>query len=133
MERLSDAGRDYIHNMDLDDMAALKLCLLSTGALFGLSVKNKFARRLTGLGCTILAAGLAVPLVSKFWSQLEPGEPILGVKVEKGEEPEAETLFEFKVEKETEGDAPADDIPTGDVSPVDPPAGDVPPADDQAE
>ena len=41
---------------DLSDDAAKKLCLLSAGALLGLSVKSKFARRVAGLGCTILAA-----------------------------------------------------------------------------
>ena len=70
---------------DLSDDAAKKLCLLSAGALLGLSVKSKFARRVAGLGCTILAAGLAIPLASRCWGQAEPGEPIVGLKVEKGE------------------------------------------------
>lgn len=92
--------------LELSDDTAAKLCLLSTGALLGLGVKGKFTRRLAGLGCTILAAGLAIPLASKYLSQAEPGEPILGVKVEKGEEDETETLFEFKVEKEPEETTP---------------------------
>ena len=50
---------------DLSDDAAKKLCLLSAGALLGLSVKSKFARRVAGLGCTILAAGLAIPLARR--------------------------------------------------------------------
>ena len=93
---------------DLSDDAAKKLCLLSAGALLGLSVKSKLARRVAGLGCTILAAGLAIPLASRCWGQAEPGEPIVGLKVEKGEEDNTETLFEFKVEKEPE--VPAESI-----------------------
>ena len=96
---------------ELSDDAAMKLCLLSAGALLGLSVKSKFARRVTGLGCTILAAGLAIPLAGKYLDRAEPGEPIVGVKVETGEEENAETLFEFKVEKE----------PTTPAEPVRPP------------
>ena len=94
---------------ELSDAAAMKLCLLSTGALLGLSVKSKFARRVAGLGCTILAAGLAIPLAEKYLDRAEPGEPIVGVKVEKGEEDSAETLFEFKVEKEPEEPNPPAD------------------------
>ena len=97
--------------LDLDEQTAARLCLLSTGALLGLSIKNRFARRLAGLGCTILAAGLAIPLASRYLDRAEPGEPILGVKVEKGEAEDAETLFEFKVEKEPQ-EAPAPDTDT---------------------
>ena len=96
--------------LELSDDTVAKLCLLSTGALLGLSVKGRFTRRLAGLGCTILAAGLAIPLASKYLAQAEPGEPIIGVKVEKGEEEEAETLFEFKVEKEPEETTPVEPI-----------------------
>ena len=107
VERLTDAGESYLRHMELDDMAALKICLLSTGALLGLGVKGKFARRLTGLTCAFLAAGLAVPLVSKFLDELEPGAPMAEVKVEKGEADSAETLFEFKVERDGGEEPPA--------------------------
>lgn len=107
VERLTDAGESYLRHMELDDMAALKICLLSTGALLGLGVKGKFARRLTGLTCAFLAAGLAVPLVSKFLDEPEPGSPIAGVPAEKGEEDSTETLFEFKVEKDGGEEPPA--------------------------
>lgn len=30
VEKLADAGKRYIKKMDLEDMAALKICLLST-------------------------------------------------------------------------------------------------------
>ncbi len=79
IETLTDAGMRQIKKMDFEDVAALKLCLLSTGALFGLSLKNPFARRLAGLGCSVLAAGLAIPLVSQFLDELSPeaGQPEL--------------------------------------------------------
>ena len=61
--------------MDLEDMAALKVCLLSTGALVGLSLKSRVARRLAGVACSFLAAGLAVPLVSQYLDELHGSEP----------------------------------------------------------
>lgn len=71
MEQVLDAGKRYIRKMDLEDMAALKICLLATGTLAGLSLKSRFARRLAGVSCSFLAAGLAVPLVSQFLDELE--------------------------------------------------------------
>ncbi len=121
VEKLADAEMRCVGKMDTEDMAALKVCLFSAGALLGLTVKNKFLRRLTGLTCTVLAAGLAVPLASKYLDELrEEGEPLVGIKVEKGEEPDTETVFEFKVEA-GEG---ADDAPK---------AADVPPAEETGE
>ncbi|BDF69014.1 hypothetical protein AAEU42_11415 [Pseudoflavonifractor phocaeensis] len=80
LEQLTDAGRRYIKKMDLEDMAALKICLLATGTLAGLSLKSRFARRLAGVSCSFLAAGLAVPLVSQFLDELDrtpaPPEPL---------------------------------------------------------
>lgn len=75
MEHVLDAGKRYIRKMDLEDMAALKICLLATGTLAGLSLKSKFARRLAGVSCSFLAAGLAVPLVSQFLDELEATPP----------------------------------------------------------
>ncbi len=109
VERLTDAGMRTVGKMDAEDMAALKVCLLSTGALMGLAVKNKFLRRLTGLTCSVLAAGLAVPLVCKYLDELkEEGEPLVDFKIETGEPPKAETVFEVKVEAEkpSETEAP---------------------------
>lgn len=70
VEKLVDAEMRTVGKMDAEDMAAMKICLLSAGALAGLSVKNKFLRRLTGLACTVLAAGLAVPLTSRYLEEL---------------------------------------------------------------
>lgn len=118
VEKLADAEMRCVGKMDTEDMTALKVCLLSAGTLFGLSLKNKFLRRLAGLSCTVLAAGLAVPLATKYLDELkDEGEPLVDFKVERGEEPGAETLFEFKVEAgEGAGEAPkaADDAPKAD-------------------
>ncbi len=76
IERLAEAGKRQLHKMDLEDAAALKLCLLSTGALVGLSMKGRFARRLMGLGCSFLAAGLAIPLVSQYLDELDHTPPV---------------------------------------------------------
>lgn len=70
IEKLADAEMRTVGKMDAEDMAAMKLCLLSAGTLAGLSVKNKFLRRLTGLTCTVLAAGLAVPLAGRYLEEL---------------------------------------------------------------
>ena len=70
VEKLADAGKRYIKKMDLEDMAALKICLLSTGALAGLSLKSRMARRLVGVICSFLSAGLAIPLVSQYLDEL---------------------------------------------------------------
>lgn len=75
VEKLADAGKRYVKKMDLEDMAALKVCLLSTGALVGLSLKSRVARRLAGVACSFLAAGLAVPLVSQYLDELHGSGP----------------------------------------------------------
>lgn len=75
VERLADAGMRQVRNMDLDDVRALKLCLLSTGALVGLSVKGSFSRRLLGLACGVLSAGLAIPLTAQFLEELDRERP----------------------------------------------------------
>lgn len=70
MEKLADAAMRTVGKMDVEDVAAMKICLLSTGALAGLSVRNKFLRRLTGLTCGVLAVGLAVPLTARYLEEL---------------------------------------------------------------
>lgn len=74
VEKLADAAMRTVGKMDAEDVVAMKVCLLSTGALAGLSVKNKFLRRLTGLTCTVLAVGLAVPLASRYLEELREGD-----------------------------------------------------------
>lgn len=122
VEKLTDTAQHTVQNMDKDDLLALKLCLLSTGILGGLALKGKFARRLAGTACAFLSAGLALPLVTKYLDELkEAGEPLVDLKVEKGEAPDAETLFEFKVE------AGVDDEPEAPKAP-EPPDPDAPQA-----
>jgi len=114
VEKLTDAGARTVQKMDKDDLLALKLCLISTGVLGGLALRGKFARRLAGTACAFLSAGLAMPLVCKYMDELkQTGEPLVDLKVEKGEAPNAETLFEFKVEVGKDDDAPAGDAPEG--------------------
>jgi len=114
VEKMTDTAQHTVQNMDKEDLFALKLCLLSTGVLGGLALKGKFARRLAGTACAFLSAGLAVPLVTRYLDELkETGEPLVDLKVEKGEEPNAETLFEFKVETgvDDEPETPDPDAP----------------------
>ena len=58
--------------MDLTDMAALKICLLSLGVLIGLFVPSK-SRKCTSFLMGALFAATYVPLMSKFFGLL--GEP----------------------------------------------------------
>ena len=58
IERLADAGMKCVHKMDREDMLALKLCLLSTGALAGLSFRGPPHRR-PGLHPALRRAGPA--------------------------------------------------------------------------
>ena len=76
MEKWVDAGMRTVGKMDAEDMLALKLCLLSTGTLMGLSVKNKILRRLTGVACTVLSAGLAAPLAVRYLEELRGETPV---------------------------------------------------------
>ena len=46
-EALADAAKRDIRHMELDDLAAMKVCLLSTGVLLGLSCKGRLSRRLS--------------------------------------------------------------------------------------
>lgn len=70
IERLADAGMNCVRKMDREDILALKLCLLSTGALAGLSLRGRAARRIAGLGCALLSAGLALPLTTRFMDEV---------------------------------------------------------------
>lgn len=109
VEKLSQAERRRAEKLDAEDRTAAKVCLFSAGALLGLSVKNRFVRRLTGLTCAVLAAGLGIPLVSRCLEELrEEGEPLVDFKVEREGDPEDDPLFEFKVEPEP---APGDEAP----------------------
>ena len=100
VEKLIDTGMRYKNNMDAEDMAALKLCLLSTGALMGLSVRNPILRRVSQLACTVLAAGLAVPLVSQYLDQLREEDPLIEVEIEVPPVTDREPAFDGPLESE---------------------------------
>lgn len=79
LEHLINTSVKCVHKMDWEDLLAWKLCMLSTGALVGLSLRSRAARRITALGCTLLSAGLALPLTVRFLDELEaapPAEPM---------------------------------------------------------
>ena len=73
-EALADAAKRNVRHMELDDLAAMKVCLLSTGALLGLSCKGRLSRRLMGLTCSFLAAG---PSDQPFSGRAEARRPCL--------------------------------------------------------
>lgn len=104
VEKLFDAQKKFVNDLDADGQSATKLCLLSLGALAGLAAKGPFARRLLGLGCTVLAAGLAIPLVSQA---IQDAEPAQEEDVEVVVNPAAEAPVEKAAEEVTE--APAEE------------------------
>ncbi len=65
MEKLLHAGNRYLKEMDLEDMAALKLCLISLGTLMGIGVSQKM-KKPVGLMAGLLFLGTYVPLMSRF-------------------------------------------------------------------
>lgn len=67
---LSSADGRHMEQMDSEDRTALRLCLFSAGALAGLSLRGNFTRRLAALGCSILTAGLAIPLAKEYIEEL---------------------------------------------------------------
>ena len=100
-EALADAAKRNIRHMELDDLAAMKVCLLSTGALLGLSCKGRLSRRLMGLTCSFLAAGLAIPLTNRFLDELKPGAHVFEAQEEQGG-PETESLSAPSPQKDPE-------------------------------
>lgn len=63
------AGRLMLKDMDLEDVAALKLCLLSLGVLGGIAVPLK-ARKPAALIASMLFVGTYIPLMTKFLGSL---------------------------------------------------------------
>ena len=59
------AGRLMVRDLELEDVAALKLCLLSLGLLLGLAVPR---RKKPGLALfsTLVFVGTYLPLMGKF-------------------------------------------------------------------
>lgn len=69
MDSLLGAGRLYIKDMDLEDVAALKLCLMALGILMGLGIPLK-GRRAAALLAGLLFVGTYIPLLSQFFACL---------------------------------------------------------------
>jgi len=70
MHRLLKAGDNYLKKMDLEDMAALKFCLLSLGTLMGLSISPR-NRKPVGMLAGLLFLGTYVPLMSDFLAEYQ--------------------------------------------------------------
>lgn len=67
IEKLTNTGKVYLTEMDLEDMAMLKLCLTSLGVLMGLGIPLKLKKPAT-LMAGFLFAGTYVPLMYRLWS-----------------------------------------------------------------
>lgn len=63
------AGRLMVRELDLEDVAALKLCLLSLGTLLGLAVPRK-KKPAFALFSTLIFIGTYFPLMVKFLGAL---------------------------------------------------------------
>ena len=63
------AGRRMVRELDLDDVAAWKLCLLSLGTLLGLAVPRK-KKPAFALFSTLIFIGTYFPLMVKFLGAL---------------------------------------------------------------
>lgn len=74
--RLLKAGDNYLKSMELEDMAALKFCLLSLGTLMGLSISPR-GRRPLGMLAGLLFLSTYAALMSDFivTYQNTPEEP----------------------------------------------------------
>lgn len=63
------AGRLMLKDMDLEDIAALKFCLLALGVVMGVSIPAR-GRKPAGLLASILFVGTYIPLMTKFLAAL---------------------------------------------------------------
>lgn len=73
LEKLCTAGRLYMKEMDLEDMAALKFCLLSMGMLFGIAIPLKWRKPAVFFG-SALFIGTYLPLMVKLLDCLQRAE-----------------------------------------------------------
>ncbi len=110
--------------------AGMKAALLvSSGVLMGLGLRSKFLRRVAGLACAALTAGIAIPLAQEYIEKkrTEGDGTLVDIRVETGDDPDKEPIFQFKVEadpipkEEPAAGEPAAGEPAGDAAPVEPP------------
>ena len=73
-DNIIGAGNRYLKKMDLEDMAALKVCLLAAGTVAGLALAKTKAVKAVGVLAGLTAVGLAIPLMCDYLDELDPGE-----------------------------------------------------------
>ncbi len=104
--------------------AGMKAALLvSSGVLMGLGLRSKFIRRVAGLACAALTAGIAIPLAQEYIEKkrAEGDGTLLDIRVETGDDPDKEPIFQFKVETPVEPkEEPVPEAPAEEPAPVDP-------------
>lgn len=73
MKELMYAGKRYVQDMELEDVAALKICLISLGALIGAAAPKRTRQ---GLACLAAVGfvGTCIPLVTRFVATLTQGD-----------------------------------------------------------
>lgn len=75
MKHLLRSSKRYLRNMDLTDMALLKLCLISFGALIGLCIPSR-SRKCAALLAGLLFGGIYLPLMAKLFPTLWEDEDL---------------------------------------------------------
>lgn len=69
LTKLMTAGKCYIREMELEDVAALKFGLISLGTLIGLSLPKR-SRKPSAVFATLIFLGTCIPLTYKFIASL---------------------------------------------------------------
>lgn len=104
--------------------------LVSSGVLMGLGLRSKFLRRVAGMACVALTAGIAIPLAQEYIEKkrADGDGTLVDIRVEAGDDPDKEPIFQFKVEtavdpqEDPDPIAPAEDpAPKEEAAPVEPP------------
>lgn len=88
-----DYEYDHVETLTSREDAGMKAALLlSTGVLMGLGLRSKFLRRVAGMACVALAAGVAIPLIQEYMEQkrAEDDGALVDIKVEPEAAPEEE-------------------------------------------
>lgn len=69
IHNLMSAGKRYVNDMELCDIAALKFCLMALGILIGIAIP-KGARKPSALWAAVIFVGSFVALMGKFFAYL---------------------------------------------------------------
>ena len=73
MKRWIDVARDYIKDMDICDVALLKICVCAAGMMFGMAIPKK-GRKVAALVTTSVFAITYVLVMVPFLQRLEKTE-----------------------------------------------------------